>query len=277
MYVKVIKDKKVVVMIKNKIKEIFSRIFKSSGTTPINYRCYDMGAYSIGGMAKPTPKILRNLTKKHGIVISLLDQSHSDRIITQYRSALPDETVLYHFHAEDFSAPSIKDFDAFNALVSEYSDRNPLVHCGAGNGRTGTYIASVILKDLIDRQDESLDGEKVIYEPQLSVFDNREKFAPKSFLMKIIQKVFLWFFPLPEVLKGNAEDKPVAPVVIKALEIARALGSESVETFQQLLALDRYAEGLQNPEGQRNVSFENSGLFVFNDDLGAPQPRRYMG
>lgn len=77
-------------------------------------------------------KVIINLTEKH-------DYKVSKDLLSSFS--------FHHIPIEDFTAPSIDQLIEFQNLVKSYRDKSlpVLIHCFAGCGRTGTFLASYLL------------------------------------------------------------------------------------------------------------------------------------
>ena len=53
---------------------------------------------------------------------------------------------VYPFEIKDFTAPTLEQLDAFNSIVKNSGEKWVLVHCKGGYGRTGTMLASYLIK-----------------------------------------------------------------------------------------------------------------------------------
>lgn len=77
-------------------------------------------------------KVIINLTEKPNYEVS-------NDILTNF--------ISHNIPVEDFSAPLINQLVEFQELVKSYKDKSypVLVHCFAGCGRTGTFLAAYLL------------------------------------------------------------------------------------------------------------------------------------
>jgi len=121
---------------------------------PFNYRTNDFHLQgkdiAIGGMAGPHSNkdvnaALRYLrdTEKRTVLIGLHD--HFDFKEDAERNGLE----YYHIPVPDFSSKPISPatYDAIYAAVKKAAT----IHCGAGDGRTGTALASIKLRELLEQ------------------------------------------------------------------------------------------------------------------------------
>ena len=96
----------------------------------------------LAGSGMPTSFEEINWIKKQGV----------RSIVTMTEEGLPDswldELEYLHVPTEDYSAPDIEKIDAVVDFINErIKNRDPvMVHCAAGIGRTGTILASYLVK-----------------------------------------------------------------------------------------------------------------------------------
>ena len=53
---------------------------------------------------------------------------------------------VYSIFVQDFTSPSIEQFEEFNSIIDKHDTEPILVHCTGGLGRTGTMLASYLIK-----------------------------------------------------------------------------------------------------------------------------------
>ena len=203
-------------------------------------------------MGKPKARMLKTITDQHKIIIALRGQDETESLEELYSNITTPNVVVKHFYFPDFHAPKLDEYAAFFEMYDEAIQANPnaspVIHCGAGNGRTGTMIAALMIREAITTggavRDNSLGNDSPI-EYQLSAFDNRSRFQPTTILGRLFKRILLLFFPLPLSLrKPDTQDYHVCALVHQTLDTLRKSRPESVETAQQLDSLDRLAKAL---------------------------------
>ncbi|RLG71390.1 MAG: hypothetical protein DRO11_04595 [Methanobacteriota archaeon] len=53
---------------------------------------------------------------------------------------------VFPIFIEDFTSPTIEQLERFNSIIDEHPTKPILVHCTGGLGRTGTMLASYLIK-----------------------------------------------------------------------------------------------------------------------------------
>ncbi|MDC3181302.1 hypothetical protein OAT84_04135 [Gammaproteobacteria bacterium] len=237
---------------------------------PINYTKININGKTVGGMAKPSKKILKTVTKEHKVIIVLMNKSEQTKIRNLYADAISSGAIMKLFHYPDFHAPTIKDFKRFFELYDTVTQENPqaspVIHCGAGNGRTGTMLAALMIRDAINKKQQLGLESEVAY--SLGVYDLREQFLPKTWIEKLIYHIFLLLYPLPKKLsKPNNQVYKVCELVHQTLKKLRETRPNSVETIDQLTSLDALAKDLYKKQ-QYNNSNTNENRLPERDKYG---------
>lgn len=123
---------------------------------------------------------------------------NSERIVKRTFTAIRSKTriqrTVIQFHFENWKDYSVPDLDLFNEFLQhadEYSNQESpiLVHCSAGVGRSGTFVAAHSLRQDI------LAGKTVINIPQ-RIFDIRLQRAELVTSLKQFQFIYKALLPL---------------------------------------------------------------------------------
>lgn len=164
-------------------------------------------------------------------------------IIQNIQSEDKDNDYIYMTHPfKDFSSPSVESFHLFREKIFNLSDNDYkiLLHCGAGNGRSGTMEASLYLyNQIVTASPQEIDKGfiRIPYTEKLSTFDKRT----------------------PAELSNCTTYK----VVETAISSVRVDAPKAVENSNQLFALEKYAENLKD-----NIPvFTPISLDQFDDSL----------
>jgi len=103
----------------------------------------------LGGMRAPDNyEIVLALTKKYnlGLVVSLTEHS----LDFSFKDLFPhDECKNIHIPVTDFSVPKLEEVDIFVAEARQTisNGKTVAVHCHAGAGRTGTFLACFLVAE----------------------------------------------------------------------------------------------------------------------------------
>lgn len=93
-------------------------------------------------MARPTKKILNTVIKVHKVILILMGAHEKAKVENLYADIVSQGATMKQFFFPDFHSPTIEDYIKFFAMYDQIIEENPaaspLMHCGAGNGRTGT-------------------------------------------------------------------------------------------------------------------------------------------
>lgn len=198
---------------------------------PVNYREHKLHLFGqeffVAGMAAPDERnddpeaameYLAQRSNHNGILIGLKEENFSDLAERHHLS-------YYHLPIDDFKKASPEIYDKLYQCIKQARSEGKFVtiHCGAGNGRTGTAIASLKLRAIIER--EAKKNPDILDEP-----------AQNTTLVK------------PSML---VEELPCSLFVKEAIESTRTEcqtierrptenGSRSVETANDIQALFEY-------------------------------------
>lgn len=216
--------------------------------SPPNYRTYDLEVNGrktqISAMVRPTSMpnrkwkwLFQPAFENHTSMISIVDSAdkenelqrtdeYSEQIRKIAQNCNRDEhtPIFSSLTLGDFGSGSIDLYDEFYRKANTVSqeDGKCIIHCLAGNGRSGTLIASLFIREQVDQlAPEKLKGllnAEINHPVSLGVFDERST----------------------QEIKNDT----FHPVAIKALHRVRVNAECAVETPKQLKQLSAYANHL---------------------------------
>jgi protein-tyrosine phosphatase len=140
---------------------------------------------------------------------TLVSFTESNQELKEFLKKINKEWNHFEIPMQDFGDISLRQFDQFYSLVKEQVEKKNqvVVHCRAGCGRTGTMLASLSLREIVN---------------QCKRNDSKEKmFLPLPYESKIVE---------------------VTPAVYDAVSRTRAFGEHRVETeknIRDLLLLEK--------------------------------------
>jgi atypical dual specificity phosphatase len=91
-----------------------------------------------------------------------------------------------HESINDHMAPSVEQIDKIISFIhDEISKKRPVtVHCAAGQGRTGTILASYILKHLSFNAEESIAKIRKLRPPSIEDSQEKSLYLYENYLQK---------------------------------------------------------------------------------------------
>lgn len=201
-----------------------------------NFRKYTINDHNIFAMARPSSKDLPLLQKQEiDHVIALNGKKLKTELAKNYQHISWD-----HFETEDFTVPTPAQFNDFNLLLDQCLEKHKCVavHCGAGNGRTGTYLAGYWLQKQMQLSNQVETGRKS-YTQRLSIFDVRH-------LSGMLKTVYLLLLKLLYGFKniGSDTNPQIWDITVQAVKFVKSNAPQAVETPEQLAGLQKYAEYL---------------------------------
>lgn len=127
------------------------------------YRTVQFDGRQVGGAARPYDQWIQGATQAetfdqlrkagYNTILSIDDGPET----TEMKKSVPKEFCHEtgpQFVIEDFAHPSIRTLVQIKDFVdsAHREDGKVLIHCGAGAGRTGTVLASLVLADLVKQE-----------------------------------------------------------------------------------------------------------------------------
>lgn len=139
---------------------------------PVNYRIHEIFLFGvdlkIGGMASPDKnsspvdamEYLKTQSDKNGVVLIGLNEDNFEELAKNY------DIEYIHLPIVDFTKVSPEIYDKLYREIEKANmhGKNITIHCGAGNGRTGTAIASLKLREIIETAVKK--NPSILYEDQ---------------------------------------------------------------------------------------------------------------
>ncbi|MBM3409778.1 MAG: dual specificity protein phosphatase family protein [Betaproteobacteria bacterium] len=127
------------------------------------YRTVQFDGRQVGGAARPHGAYIKDATQAetfdqlrkagYNTILSIDKGDHTTDMARSVPQAFHHETGD-QFAIVDFAHPSIRTLAQIKNFVdsAHQQDGKVLIHCGAGAGRTGTVLASLVLADLVKQE-----------------------------------------------------------------------------------------------------------------------------
>lgn len=221
------------------------------------YRRINVGGVEVGGAARPTGNSLLGSATQTAVLENIGNAGYQTILSIddspETRNMAPEITDLGLNHildpnltVEDFQTPTYRQMEAIQERIQEEADegRKVLIHCGAGGGRTGTVLASLVLRDLVQAERRN----------------NRQFWQDGDQSLPVA---------LNYDIQGNRHDYSyfgVTPLVKQAIETIRKKDSSemSVETPQQVEELMKYQFFLTRDQAPPNMRQTLIALGMYN-------------
>lgn len=206
------------------------------------YRTVQFDGRQVGGAARPhgfhlngatQPETFDQLRKAgYNTILSIDDGSETTDMAKLVPQAFRHKTGA-QFAIADFAYPSIRTLAQIKNFVdsAHQQDDKVLIHCGAGAGRTGTVLASLVLADLV-KQERAKKGNYSVADARQNVANVEVEYShdhgddkPPSERAQTIQ--------VPEILANAIK-------IVREADQDTAYKGQSVETANQVGALINY-------------------------------------
>ena len=163
-----------------KISRILRRLFSRILGKPWNFSWVING--KLAGCSRPESKNDLIWLKNQGV----------ESIVNLTEYPIPNEWIkkaelgYMHESINDHMAPSVEQIDKIISFIhDEISKKRPVtVHCAAGQGRTGTILASYILKHLGLNADKSITKIRKLRPPSIERSQEKSLYLYESYLQK---------------------------------------------------------------------------------------------
>ena len=185
---------------------------------------------SVSGMAHP--KVYNTGNKLDEILTTLKKDCNIDVMISldhRYKELIKEEwtsdtkSSYYNFEVEDFTPPTTVQMQEVAGIIDQANDeeKNVIIHCGEGLGRTGTMLASLVLRSLIINKSKK----------------NPDYFSENQTKTKLEMPSHYF----------HGDPPSATPLVKEAIDTVRfTYGAKSVETADQVAELEVYEQILRN-------------------------------
>lgn len=127
---------------------------------------HDVGTRGGAAATVYTPTLLNDPLKFDDMTVTLIDNAHSVQGNTVYTYELKDEEGnqkpvfrINYVDWIDHNSVPVEQLMLLVYILEEFNDKNVLIHCRAGLGRTGTLITAAILKEKIISKEINLSSD----------------------------------------------------------------------------------------------------------------------
>jgi atypical dual specificity phosphatase len=117
-------------------------------TRPTNFSWIIEDKLAASGLPMTVPQLIWVIRKGIKTIISVREVP----LPSEWLNNLGSKIDYFHLKVEDYGAPTLEQLDRTIVYIrSQIANRKPvMVHCAAGRGRTGTVLASFLLKEDYD-------------------------------------------------------------------------------------------------------------------------------
>ena len=221
---------------------------------PVNYRQHPLHISGVdiyvGGMAAPDRRNLnpdaaieylnQQASPHQGVLIGLKEQSFE-------KLANRHHLDYYHLPIPDFTAVSPQTYHQLYQYVARFTAENrPVtIHCGAGNGRTGTAIASLKLREILEReagiQPDILEAPQTI-DSQIIASMTGDRVPCSRFVKEAVESVREQRVTVPDSTNNGSGSVETVTDINALLEYENFIKNELIKERKQTLIMPLIAD-----------------------------------